>query len=185
MESRPLPPRRRIIPAGAGKRYHRNSGVQPLPDHPRGCGEKGGGLCRVPCVVGIIPAGAGKSPFSRVYCAGVRDHPRGCGEKRRGSRPRQSAAGSSPRVRGKALVRAVSPRVRGIIPAGAGKRGPRLLPAAVDWDHPRGCGEKTRPRGDPARPLGSSPRVRGKVIRTEMFGSSPRIIPAGAGKRLG
>ncbi len=89
--------------------------------------------------------------------------------------------GSSPRVRGAALVHAERVQVRGIIPARAGSRW--ISPAdAVDMgDHPRACGEqwtgfaadvlwRDHPRacGEQARPAtsygvspGSSPRVRG------------------------
>ena len=80
VESRPLPPRRRIIPAGAGKSCFNPETAAITEDHPRGCGEKiikaslrragkgssprvrGKGSRRrdAPTGSGIIPAGAGK-----------------------------------------------------------------------------------------------------------------------------
>ena len=172
-----------IIPAGAGKRGRGRPGREEAGDHPRGCGEKAEALkARVfrlgssprvrgkgsvtpaaSAFFGIIPAGAGKRPSPRATSQSRRDHPRGCGEKQGRRRRAEVFPGSSPRVRGKVRVAPISPRLVGIIPAGAGKRGagrPDCLPTR---DHPRGCGEKTglKTLGDLVE--GSSPRVRGKV----------------------
>ena len=93
-----------------------------------------------------------------------------------------SLAGSSPRVRGKAQKGRKGPLRGRIIPAGAGKRKSRLSLGNSEKDHPRGCGEKpSGPQPSAAGP-GSSPRVRGKAPSTAPANSTPRIIPAGAGK---
>ena len=70
----------------------------------------------------IIPAGAGKSCHSHRRERLRRDHPRGCGEERKAVAEHDREEGSSPRVRGR--VPAVEPLrfLKGIIPAGAGKR---------------------------------------------------------------
>ena len=174
-----------IIPAGAGKRLCRRTGVNCDRDHPRGCGEKPYNTYIIPQVrgssprvrgkvsmdwhkvlrIGIIPAGAGKS--GGVPCVGCfpRDHPRGCGEKSYSRNPIGPYLGSSPRVRGKAYWTREQTRAARIIPAGAGKSAGRWRPDVDRRDHPRGCGEKpTRPTATRPAP-GSSPRVRGKDLR--------------------
>ena len=132
--------------------------------------------------VGIIPAGAGKSPWCRWRLQRRLDHPRGCGEKPLALARSAAAAGSSPRVRGKARCRQGLRPGRGIIPAGAGKRMMCSISVSFRGDHPRGCGEKwTTARPTPA-PAGSSPRVRGKVGGVAVEVGADGIIPAGAGK---
>ena len=56
-------------------------------------------------------------------------------------------------------------------------------PASACWDHPRGCGEKIPPLAPYFKALGSSPRVRGKVLAHDFIPFCGGIIPAGAGKR--
>ena len=70
----------------------------------------------------------------------------------------------------------------GIIPAGAGKSRKKGLRARPRWDHPRGCGEKGKTPSGYKNTLGSSPRVRGKVLAHDKLLSIAGIIPAGAGK---
>ena len=132
---------------------------------------------------GIIPAGAGKSlrDFSRRQP--MQDHPRGCGEKLVMWRRWPCTIGSSPRVRGKDVVRAMLEGRPRIIPAGAGKRTPCAGRSWRIWDHPRGCGEKTWPDSRPCLCAGSSPRVRGKESAQYRRLCLAGIIPAGAGKR--
>ena len=193
---------RGIIPAGAGKRRGDDRRRQEPQDHPRGCGEKGGGNGRGAASLGssprvrgkdttpetdtaavrIIPAGAGKRACRVSPSPAVWDHPRGCGEKEAGLWGRRIVSGSSPRVRGKAKTRQASRPGAGIIPAGAGKRGFAGPRPRLRGDHPRGCGEKRAwwRRGRTTR--GSSPRVRGKATHDAQALNSLRIIPAGAGK---
>ena len=92
--------------------------------------------------------------------------------------------GSSPRVRGKAIAYLRKAGVRGIIPAGAGKRLPRRSKRATRRDHPRGCGEKMMGCSPSLTTMGSSPRVRGKGNPALLNVAPEGIIPAGAGKSL-
>ena len=192
-----------IIPAGAGKRRKIMKKIFLSRDHPRGCGEKRkaagkqevpkgssprvrGKAETVPRLLegrGIIPAGAGKSVRRSSLGTGQRDHPRGCGEKPHVELPIVGVVGSSPRVRGKVAQWLLAGAAAGIIPAGAGKRVVCLPASIASGDHPRGCGEKTNARWIPARRMGSSPRVRGKVVGRYFGCKKSGIIPAGAGKR--
>ena len=97
--------------------------------------------------------------------------------------PATLLGGSSPRVRGKADGVAAGPCVAGIIPAGAGKSLIAKNLVILVRDHPRGCGEKIIEAEGVLRQKGSSPRVRGKATPPSSKSSTPRIIPAGAGKR--
>ena len=90
--------------------------------------------------------------------------------------------GSSPRVRGKPRPR--RPRVvpARLIPACAGKTiGGR---SGVDGPgaHPRACGENSSAPSPPASALGSSPRVRGKLVHARQLRTDRGLIPARAGK---
>ncbi len=172
----------RIIPAGAGKSSQGRTVSRARRDHPRGCGEKAKGpRCRasswgssprvrgkacaavaLAAALGIIPAGAGKSAPVVATWRKIQDHPRGCGEKGGKTAPVVAVAGSSPRVRGKALQLPPPPLRGGIIPAGAGKSHAHAVDVALDRDHPRGCGEKDHMIRLGRDWRGSSPRVRGK-----------------------
>ena len=90
--------------------------------------------------------------------------------------------GSSPRVRGKVRNASLYEVVQGIIPACAGKRRRVLQPWAGRRDHPRVCGEKTQATILKTHRIGSSPRVRGKVVAIVVNDQVVRIIPACAGK---
>ena len=73
-------------------------------------------------------------------------------------------AGSSPRVRGKRVVGAGPVLPCRLIPARAGK-----TPSIESHDssfpaHPRACGENDKYDDNPAIRVGSSPRVRGKLM---------------------
>ena len=191
-----------IIPAGAGRRrvqYHQTPGPR---DHPRGCGEKlasiflrfgsvgssprvrgeGRGEVCMEAPGGIIPAGAGRRERrSRSRCA-TRDHPRGCGEKMISSLRVVRPSGSSPRVRGEGLLCAFGEALRGIIPAGAGRRPLLTSDSRLPFNHPRGCGEKTKAARNAHATWGSSPRVRGEGQPPPIRRQRPGIIPAGAGR---
>ena len=155
-------PGRRIIPACAGNRCERHRSAGRRADHPRVCGEQylprylpcqclgssprvrgtGGGEFNATVTHRIIPACAGNRALPLVELAIVADHPRVCGEQSAGAAFAALLAGSSPRVRGTAMIR---PRSRGlfrIIPACAGNRS-RGAGHRAGWaDHPRVCGEQ-------------------------------------------
>ena len=112
----------------------------------------------------------------------TRAHPRVCGENAASEGPVDTGRGSSPRVRGKRVGSAAAIRLRGLIPACAGKtqrgsQGRLERPA-----HPRVCGENKLRNPVIPKDMGSSPRVRGKPNQ-QGLGSPPcGLIPACAGK---
>ena len=195
---------RGITPAYAGKSWTAAAQTSACWDHPRVCGEKmvsmiphrrsRGSPPRVrgkewylqgeSPAPGITPAYAGKSGW-RSCCPGCnRDHPRVCGEKSQPAVRRSCAKGSPPRVRGKG-VQSCNERVAvGITPAYAGKSVHRSGLHRTEGDHPRVCGEKIYPLLAIASPLGSPPRVRGKVCDLTIIRVHHGITPAYAGKRL-
>ena len=109
------------------------------------------------------------------------DHPRVCGEHLWCSREGIDSRGSSPRVRGTLEPDRPADHVRGIIPACAGNTSAWLTTTRWFRDHPRVCGEhKPCPEGeDPKK--GSSPRVRGTLVRAHPRRLVGGIIPACAG----
>ena len=112
------------------------------------------------------------------------DHPRVCGEKPLQSSVNCTMEGLPPRMRGKVISSLQCDFLSGIIPACAGKS---FWPCTVlprCRDHPRVCGEKIYPLLAIASPLGSPPRVRGKVCDLTIIRVHHGITPAYAGKRL-
>ena len=94
-------------------------------------------------------------------------------------------SGSSPRVRGKlaqAIYQAAPVR---LIPACAGKTVPIQSPSLSLPAHPRVCGENSKMRTRKKLALGSSPRVRGKLVDFTPVSGWVRLIPACAGKTHG
>ena len=192
---------RGIIPACAGNtvrgwKFRRSKG-----DHPRVCGEHcvligntdmaSGSSPRVRGTPGrrlsscrqrgIIPACAGNT----VCCLRLGglgwDHPRVCGEHHRILLTIQHPVGSSPRVRG-TLDRISSSSVKmGIIPACAGNTSTCRETSQETRDHPRVCGEHATMQSLFLAMTGSSPRVRGTLLRTVWYLQPHGIIPACAG----
>ena len=132
----------------------------------------------------ITPACAGKTCSLRVRASRRRDHPRVCGENVRPCRCPRWGTGSPPRVRGKRVLRLHFRRPRGITPACAGKTCIALIRRAIGEDHPRVCGENFMAGIRKGYPLGSPPRVRGKLSVFPSPAESARITPACAGKTL-
>ena len=191
----------RIIPAHAGNTPRRPGRPTGRPDHPRACGEHGGGHGRLFLQVGssprmrgthqaagygdqvvrIIPAHAGNTPPVTIRSTRLEDHPRACGEHASGLAPASTPVGSSPRMRGthsRPRPRPGSPR---IIPAHAGNTQRSTSPACRPADHPRACGEHTDRRTNYKSRPGSSPRMRGTQRGTGRRCRCYRIIPAHAG----
>ena len=154
-----------ITPACAGK--SQSWYLLPLRfwDHPRVCGEKlqstlfsthiqgspprvrGKGTFRLTFHQSrrITPACAGKSVISSNPKYNAEDHPRVCGEKSFLRLFRRRGLGSPPRVRGKDLADDSPESTGRITPACAGKRKVPHKKIVKIGDHPRVCGEKTRP----------------------------------------
>ena len=91
-------------------------------------------------------------------------------------------AGSSPRVRGKRTPPWALPQGRRIIPASAGQTARLGGLAGLDADHPRECGANVLFATPAVIAAGSSPRVRGKLLRECRKNMDRRIIPASAGQ---
>ena len=130
-----------LIPARAGKTATASCGSTARGAHPRACGENSraasigatlsGSSPRVrgkPCasafahgVGGLIPARAGKTGYSPTTLQPGWAHPRACGENAMTTGAPRGAWGSSPRVRGKHIVRGPQAARLRLIPARAGK----------------------------------------------------------------
>ena len=173
----------RITPACAGKRQRGSGSGCTGWDHPRMCGEKSMIVPHTLTRLGSPPLVRGKVRPAFVADANAMDHPRMCGEKLPGSLLLSRIPGSPPHVRGKAGRGQHHRPEPGITPACAGKSGLRLWHTERNGDHPRVCGEKPASASVKAVPVGSPPRMRGKVFLHGQAGLSQRITPAYAGKR--
>ena len=130
----------------------------------------------------IIPAYAGQTHISTSVTGRWTDHPRACGANATAVDNCVPGDGSSPRMRGKRPSRYDIRGCRRIIPAHAGQTAYRSQGPSRRSDHPRACGAnrvRWRARGPRA---GSSPRMRGKLIRDLDGDHRVRIIPAHAGQ---
>ena len=131
----------------------------------------------------ITPAYAGKSFVVKSNVLAARDHPRLCGEKGFGLFPQPLYLGSPPPMRGKVKIIFSIVTGKGITPAYAGKSAVRFRSDFAEQDHPRLCGEKTKPTPKEAERKGSPPPMRGKGSGLILNQSNTGITPAYAGKR--
>ena len=137
-------------------------------------------VCEVLC--GLIPAHAGKTGVGFPGYRVERAHPRSRGENSSYPRGGRTSWGSSPLTRGKLARGDHDGRIKGLIPAHAGKTTGSQTPAPRAGAHPRSRGEnpdriiRTRYRA------GSSPLTRGKHARSLQIRADLRLIPAHAGK---
>ena len=111
----------------------------------------------------VSPAYAGKSRECARGLPRARNHPRVCGEKYSAALFSMAAAGSPPRMRGKATHSFIKLAKCGITPAYAGKSCTVSVSQLASWDHPRVCGEKMPTCCAKTDTLGSPPRMRGKA----------------------
>ena len=129
----------------------------------------------------FIPACAGNTLAVRTYPFVAAVHPRVCGEHDAQVIERHRIIGSSPRVRGtRHRAHKYEPVLR-FIPACAGNTA--AMPATTSGQsvHPRVCGEHELRGGALRLGSGSSPRVRGTLLRREKCTAQLRFIPACAG----
>ena len=193
-----------LIPAWAGKTSWTESPKCPSRAHPRVGGEnqgrsyvellregsspRGRGKLRAPQLrttnPRLIPAWAGKTARTRGRAHRAPAHPRVGGENSTGEYFGATSLGSSPRGRGKPPRLRLRDSPRGLIPAWAGKTGPRPQRTWIPGAHPRVGGENAEPKRDPLGVTGSSPRGRGKPWPGRCATRSRRLIPAWAGKTL-
>ena len=191
-----------LIPAYAGKTQQHECDAAQSSAHPRVCGENpvssnraavtrgssprmrgkraGPGRSGGPC--GLIPAYAGKTRVGAGSVSARSAHPRVCGENLPKALPMISAAGSSPRMRGKPRSVGGIWKVSRLIPAYAGKTGRVIGMLITGRAHPRVCGENLTGPCVPCRPRGSSPRMRGKRKSRCRCRDETGLIPAYAGK---
>ena len=90
---------------------------------------------------GLIPAHAGKTAVRRIEQNQEGAHPRSRGENVADVRVARSAEGSSPLTRGKPTRRSPDGRIRGLIPAHAGKTSVSRIARDAAKAHPRSRGE--------------------------------------------
>ena len=110
-------------------------------------------------------------------------HPRVCGEQITPSWMSARRCGSSPRVRGTAVVVVVQQHGVRFIPACAGNRRTPSPSSLILSVHPRVCGEQRIIRAGCTKTTGSSPRVRGTGTQRGLMTQQLRFIPACAGNR--
>ena len=200
-----LGPRRRLIPACAGKTSTSPTPSRSRSAHPRVCGENRyipGGDTGVqgssPRVrgkprawfttrntEGLIPACAGKTTRLSSTTPAAWAHPRVCGENRGCGSPYDPGAGSSPRVRGKRSRGGSDSIENRLIPACAGK----TLIAPINRFPSSGSSPRVRGKPGPSvrvfTVMVAHPRVCGEnwtftTRSSSGSGSSPRV----RGKRL-
>ena len=110
-------------------------------------------------------------------------HPRACGEQLTIQAVFRSSFGSSPRLRGTDNPIPFKLDSVRFIPAPAGNSSSRSLNVREESVHPRACGEQNARRAVSACNSGSSPRLRGTVLRCPSRARRHRFIPAPAGNR--
>ena len=193
--------RRRFIPAHAGNRRTTSSCAMDQAVHPRACGEQrlllsvgiarsgssprmrgtGARCCSQGACVRFIPAHAGNrsSPWRMRMRLAV--HPRACGEQAARLGIPGGASGSSPRMRGTAVIDHNLKHSSRFIPAHAGNRVIDRSAARKCPVHPRACGEQEFCFSNTIAAGGSSPRMRrtGGVLGQRR--DRGRFIPAHAG----
>ena len=177
-----------IIPAYAGNTNRRYEFAGTRWDHPRVCGEHSSVRCSASLPVGssprmrgthqrqgegrdnpgIIPAYAGNTDSVTDRCYWEVDHPRVCGEHLRLRGVGDRTRGSSPRMRGTHSQQRIRLIVSRIIPAYAGNTGIDGARLRQEGDHPRVCGEHRHRKTRMRSMWGSSPRMRGTLMRHDL-----------------
>ena len=191
-----------LIPAWAGKTWSSQLELSKPSAHPRVGGENAFRPLRTLVVRGSSPRGRGKLPptSQRHACPGLIPawagktischwsataspaHPRVGGENCSVESGVLVDGGSSPRGRGKRLVRRDHRAPDRLIPAWAGKTTPNPSPQQPARAHPRVGGENHAYLCDQETLTGSSPRGRGKPLIDRYSVIILRLIPAWAGK---
>ena len=132
----------------------------------------------------ITPAYAGKSQCNTISAKNKKDHPRLCGEKFSFTCFCFNIMGSPPPMRGKVYHKTKGVLSTGITPAYAGKSSADSSHTNRGRDHPRLCGEKTRPAAVHDLMQGSPPPMRGKAAGLSVSPARTGITPAYAGKSV-
>ena len=200
--SSPRRPRRRLIPAHAGKTSMSITNTRRGRAHPRSRGENpgrqedpGAHIGSSPLTRGkpqqaesqasrrgLIPAHAGKTATGCEFVERVMAHPRSRGENLKPFPPAPERAGSSPLTRGKPGQHPLAKRPPRLIPAHAGKTSTVTRSLASRAAHPRSRGENESFATVDVLSVGSSPLTRGKRACGDAALHEVRLIPAHAGK---
>ena len=192
----------RFIPARAGEPvlWSWTTGIPSV--HPRACGGAECPICRPdhnsgssPRVRGslvlvrqaeldrrFIPARAGEPRSRTARSRSTPVHPRACGGARTKPSAINRSSGSSPRVRGSQAIITLDRDLPRFIPARAGEPLSARTIERLTRVHPRACGGA---EGGPSMTYpapGSSPRVRGSLVRDKNDATCRRFIPARAGE---
>ena len=191
----------RFIPACAGNGRGTPSRGPRRSVHPRVCGERSFGVqtppwtagssprvrgtdlihVRLSGVIRFIPACAGNGLTRSIVTGSKSVHPRVCGERLIAGQIARPIVGSSPRVRGTAELEMHPVLGHRFIPACAGNGRRRPTKGGSRSVHPRVCGERQCTYCSRCLRNGSSPRVRGTVVRGLEVSPRHRFIPACAG----
>ena len=171
-----------LIPAHAGKTLSLGTRLTLVRAHPRACGENERAFAFLIYARGssprmrgkleaplhpkrdsrLIPAHAGKTERASPANHPPPAHPRACGENTSIFGVCSGGLGSSPRMRGKLPLGSPRRQCSGLIPAHAGKTATVSRTIALQWAHPRACGENAISTTIGSAVRGSSPRMRGK-----------------------
>ena len=192
---------RRFIPAHAGNTTSATARRRAISVHPRACGEHSQSVSLKIVMCGssprmrgtlnltafglecprFIPAHAGNTRLRLSLRARLPVHPRACGEHSQSVSLKIVMCGSSPRMRGTLNLTAFGLECPRFIPAHAGNTRLRLSLRARLPVHPRACGEHCTKKSGHRAGDGSSPRMRGTRVVTQVLAVRYRFIPAHAG----
>ena len=139
---------------------------------------------RLACYQRNIPAYAGKTWRGSRRTPYASEHPRVCGENQNWIDLELIPYGTSPRMRGKPPGGGSLPGGCGNIPAYAGKTSTGSEYSPWGTEHPRVCGENRCYSPTTMIAIGTSPRMRGKLINVGCGSPFDRNIPAYAGKTV-
>ena len=178
----PLVAGRAAHPRVGGENLEQSTGaIEAVGSSPRGRGKPAWGL-RSLRAWRLIPAWAGKTTGTARAAVHRQAHPRVGGENSSLVATPTSAAGSSPRGRGKQNASPTGRVLKGLIPAWAGKTLVRRLGGHQAKAHPRVGGENAVEVDPAVVRVGSSPRGRGKPSWWAGELARRGLIPAWAGK---
>ena len=171
-----------LIPAHAGKTEAQRRDERARRAHPRSRGENIFSSSLNVNVGWLIPAHAGKTMGDLSELRKAPAHPRSRGENALLGAAVGIGGGSSPLTRGKHCHSRARLSSLGLIPAHAGKTAARGFLDAEPGAHPRSRGENCTAARCCARPPGSSPLTRGKLVGARRESTPGGLIPAHAGK---
>ena len=152
--------------------------------YPRICGEKQRTLAIQDEPQGSPPRMRGKGQAWMKEGDSERITPAYAGKSTPTRHQKATWCGSPLHMRGKDEYRRAAGPNLGITPAYAGKSIGGNRWDAINWDHPRICGEKVHGDEQAMAKLGSPPRMRGKEDFPLQAYANSRITPAYAGKSL-